>query len=406
MCGIAGILQTDGREVSRSALDRMVARLEHRGPDDVGHAFGESWGLGHRRLAVLDLSSGGRQPMVLGGLVLVYNGEVYNYRELRAELEPLGHEFHSSSDTEVVLHAYQEWGEECLTRFVGMWALGLIDRNRGVLFLARDRFGVKPLYYAQPDGRFLFASECPALLEANIARTIDLDSLSAYLVTGLTDHSERTFYDSIRQLPPGSRARLDLRSGSFAVERYYDVATTLSGEPGSVADYCRALEDSVRLRLRSDVPVGTCLSGGLDSSTVAALASREAHDLGRGRLHAVTAGVEAGAPDETPFARAVVEHCDLAWDVVTPTIETVERDLETALLAQGEPVGGPSVFLQYCVMERARERGLKVMLDGQGGDETYSATSVTTPRSSVRSYAALVSGTPPASMCWRAGTRS
>ena len=370
MCGIAGIVQTDGRDVSRDSLDRMVARLEHRGPDDVGRAFGENWALGHRRLAILDLTNEGHQPMVLGDLVLVYNGEVYNYLELRAELEALGHEFRSSTDTEVVLHAYQEWGEDCLERFIGMWALALLDQRRQGLFCARDRLGIKPFYYARDGGRFLLASECPALLEADVSRRVDEDALATYLVTGLTDHDGGTFYAAVRQLPPACRASLDLNSGSFEVAPYYDFAAASAGPAASAAEYREVLEDSVRLRLRSDVPVGTCLSGGLDSSTVAALASREARRLGRDRFHAVTAGVGSGAPDETAFARRVVEHCDLAWDVVSPSFADVARDLEACLFAQGEPVGGPSVFLQYCVMRHARERGLKVMLDGQGGDES------------------------------------
>ena len=370
MCGIAGIVQTDGRGVSRDVLDRMVESLEHRGPDDSGTAVGEKWALGHRRLAILDLTRGGHQPMALGDLLLVYNGEVYNYLELRTELEALGHEFTSSTDTEGVLHAYQEWGEDCLEKFIGMWALALLDQRRQVLFCARDRLGVKPFYYAHDRERFLFASECPALLEAGISRSVDEDAVAAYLVTGLTDHDERTFYATVRQLPPAARACLDLRTGSFVVARYYDLAAALTGPSGSAAEYREALEESVRLRLRSDVPVGTCLSGGLDSSTVAALASREARRLEPHRFHAVTAGVGSGAPDETSFAREVVEHCELAWDTVTPTFEDFAGKLEACLVAQGEPVGGPSVFLQYCVMRRARKCGLKVMLDGQGGDES------------------------------------
>ncbi len=369
MCGIAGIVALDhpGWEYEPS-VTAMLAAMAHRGPDDEGMLVSGPAALGHKRLSIIDLSDAGRQPMRHGHLIVTYNGEVYNYLEIRKELEGLGHRFETATDTEVILHAWAHWGEACLERFTGMWAFALLDEQEGVLFCARDPFGIKPFYYLHEDGRFAFASEIKALLTL-IPPRADEDSLLDYLVLGLTDHSERTFFREIRQLLPGRILSLRLWDGSLRGRSYYDLACLPRRERSSV-EFQESLQRSVILHLRSDVPVGTCLSGGLDSSVVAALAAAANRENGNDRFSAVTARSEATETDETPYAKRVAEHAGLDWHVAAPIYADFAAHLDRCLHIQEEPVGGPSVFLQYWVMKTAREAGLKVMLDGQGGDET------------------------------------
>lgn len=372
MCGIAGIICKGGGSASErgDVLEKMLDVMAHRGPDGSGTFFEANVALGHRRLSILDVSEAGRQPMCFGDHVIVGNGEVYNYLELREELESLGHEFRTGTDTEVILHAYQAWGEDCLRRFNGMWAFALYDRAAKRLFCSRDRYGVKPFYYYEDADRFLFASEIKALLAAGVEAKVNRDILLTYLVVGFTNHCDETFFRGVRQLLPGRNQYHDLAPYKASTRRYYDLAARLRGGATS-RDYIASLRHSVKLHLRSDVPVGTCLSGGLDSSVVAALASSFRKEAGgNGPFRAVTAVSEAAENDESPYARAVVEHCGLEWHPVRPTYEDFAAHVEDCLMAQGEPVGGPSMFLQYWVMKEARDAGLKVMLDGQGGDES------------------------------------
>ncbi|MEJ2133067.1 MAG: asparagine synthetase B, partial [Gammaproteobacteria bacterium] len=200
----------------------MLSLLVHRGPDDEGIEVGPGWGLGHRRLAILDLSSAGRQPMERDGCLIVHNGEVYNYLELREELEAEGVEFRTSTDTEVILRAYQKWGASCLERFIGMWAFAIQDTNRNEVFCSRDRFGIKPLYYQRDGSRLEIASEIKALV---IDRQVKANPkvLATYLVSGLTDHTESTFFAGVKQLPPSSWMRFDLNTGGFQTGRFYDL---------------------------------------------------------------------------------------------------------------------------------------------------------------------------------------
>ena len=287
MCGIAGQYRFDGREPDRTLLERMSDQLVHRGPDGAGSEIRGCTGLVHRRLAIIDLSKDGLQPMTSedGTLWLVYNGEIYNYIELRGELIEKGHRFHSQSDTEVILHAYEEWGTGCLQRFNGMWAFALWDEKTRQLFCARDRFGIKPFYYTEVDGSFLFASEVKALLEHPAAgEKPDDETLGTYLAWGVQDHSARTMFDGILQLKP-AHALIVSKDGTHTPYRYWDVTintmvrsdTPDEQEPGR---FLALLRDAVRIHLRSDVAVGTCLSGGIDSSTLAALINDSIRDEG------------------------------------------------------------------------------------------------------------------------------
>ncbi len=371
MCGIAGIIYKDGREalVNSHILKVMLGAIAHRGPDDEGMFFEGDIALGHRRLAILDTSEAGHQPMYYKDYVIVYNGEVYNYLELREALKGRGHEFKTETDTEVILHAYDEWGEECLQKFNGMWAFALYDRTLKRVFCARDRFGVKPFYYYEDEEKFVFASEVKAILAAGVKAEANYSILLSYLVVGFTNYCGETFFKSVKQLLPGRKMSLDLVGYIVSIKLYYDLAKRFKqGETNE--SFVNCLVNSVKLHLRSDVPVGTCLSGGLDSSVVAALASSLLKKSNRQRsFGAVTAISESKKNDESGYAREVVRHCDLEWYPVRPTFQDFVDHIDDCLLAQGEPVGGPSLFMQYWVMKKAKEAGFKVMLDGQGGDE-------------------------------------
>ena len=368
MCGIAGVALPPAHEDWRYRVKRAVAALSHRGPDDQGMDVSDEVILGHTRLSIIDLSEAGHQPMRFGALRLVFNGEIYNYQELRAELEALGHWFVTDTDTEVLLKAWQQWGSPSLERLNGMWAFALHDQQSRQLILSRDPFGIKPLYYSPLRPGVAFASEIPALLAMGHSPKANLDRVVDYLVTAATDHTSETFFAGVSQVPAGHSLYVDLRDGVTRLARHYSIPDAVPVSKS--ARFAEELSRSVDLHLRSDVPVGTCLSGGLDSSTVAALAARSySTQRGGGAFAAVTAQSEDPRTDETVFAQRVVESCGLEWHVTRPDYRQFSAEIDACLARQGEPVGGPSVFLQYCVMKKAREVGLKVMLDGQGGDE-------------------------------------
>jgi asparagine synthase (glutamine-hydrolysing) len=348
----------------------MLNSMMHRGPDAEG-VFGEGRVLlGHRRLSIIDTSAAANQPMGYKDYVIVFNGEIYNYLEIRQELQQRGHHFTTQSDTEVLLHAYEEWGEDCLVKLCGMWAFGILDKQKQRLFLSRDRFGIKPLYYSDGFEKFVFASEIKAIIAIGMRPQVNWDVLLPYLVVGLDDFSAETFFHNIKQLLPAQKGILDLTTGEWRLETYYNLPSQEHNSIG-ISRYAELLQDSVRLHLRSDVPVGTCLSGGLDSSTVAALAAKGIKSFGgNSKFLAVTAQSEEDTTDESRYASQVIKFCGLDWRLIKPTYEDLNRDIERCLYIQDEPVGGPSVFMQYAVMQAAQEAGLKVMLDGQGGDET------------------------------------
>jgi asparagine synthase (glutamine-hydrolysing) len=368
MCGIGGYVDPQGALDGPAVLSVLASALAHRGPDGERLLREGPFGLAHRRLAIIDLSEGGAQPMRVGPIVVVFNGEIYNYRELREELRHAGQQFTGVSDTEVLARAYLQWGAECVARLRGMWAFVIADTRSQTLLCARDPFGIKPLYYAFLRGAFVFASEPQALVRIGVPARVNLRRAAQYLALGVTDHDSESFFEGIVQLKAG---------GLLTVDATARVQPLVSAEPGladgrgtaSVEEFATCLHDSVRLHLRSDVPVGTCLSGGLDSSTVAALAAAEVRAAHGPRFAAVTAASGEARTDERRYAAAVVEHCDLAWHVVTPSAKQFAREIDDCLRAQGEPAVSPSVYFQYCVMRGARAAGVKVMLDGQGADE-------------------------------------
>jgi asparagine synthase (glutamine-hydrolysing) len=303
---------------------------------------------------------------------ITYNGEIYNYLELRAELEALGHVFYTASDTEVLLAAYVCWGEKCLDRFNGMWSFAVHDERKNILFCARDRFGVKPFYYVNTDEMFAFGSEIRQLLPLVGRAVADDEMVNDFLVCGLSDHTSRTFFRGVEKLPPGHLLRVDVSTGRLELERYYSLVARPgedSAEPATQLVH-DILDDAVRLRLRSDVRVGTCLSGGLDSSSVATLAAKRHAENSNEAFYAITAVSQQASNNEEKYAAEVADNPGFNWVRTEPTYEQFASTAETLVEVQEEPFAGPSIMMQYDVMRTARSRGVTVLLDGQGGDET------------------------------------
>jgi asparagine synthase (glutamine-hydrolysing) len=389
MCGIAGIIHFDGAPVEQGTLASMMHVQKHRGPDDEGIHLdpSASIGLGHRRLSIIDLSPAGHQPMCyLDRYWITYNGEVYNYIELRQELERQGYHFTSQTDTEVILAAYRHWGVNCLSRFNGMWGLAIWDAKEQVLFCARDRFGVKPFYYFSDHRRFAFASEIKAVAEY-LRRTgaapvaPNHDRVCDYLISGgISDHTPETFFKAIYALPPAHY--LEVKGGQLRIERYYaldpDHELRLSGNSAYAERFAELLTDSVRLRLRSDVPVGSCLSGGLDSSAIVCLANRllfpdGARDIAAVRAQQKTfssAYEEYQQYDERRYISEVLKYTNADGHYVFPSGQRLfSEDIHKLIWHQEEPFPNLSPYAQFNVFRLARESGIKVMLDGQGSDE-------------------------------------
>lgn len=376
MCGIAGIIGLNGQAAESHLIEKMTRAVTHRGPDGEGVLVEGNVGLGHRRLAIVDLSTDGAQPMTAGQgrHTVVFNGEIYNYLELRAELQALGHVFFTCSDTEVLLAAYAEWGTACVQRFNGMWAFALYDRARKVLFCSRDRFGKKPFYYLSSRDWFAFGSEIRQLLPLLPARHADSQTLLKFIVGVQAEGSEQTFFEGVKKLPGGHNLTLDLRTGEWHIQRYYELVIDRSlaniGDEEAVQRYSAVLADAVRLRLRSDVPLGTCLSGGLDSSSIACLAAGFYRQEAQRSFAAITACSEQDDNDESCYAAQVVDHNHLLWHKVRPNYDDFAAALPAVIEAQEEPFPSASIAMQFFVMRCAREHGISVLLDGQGGDET------------------------------------
>jgi asparagine synthase (glutamine-hydrolysing) len=379
MCGIAGQYCLDGRGPDEVLLAAMSGRLTHRGPDGEGTRICGSTGLVHRRLAIIDLTAEGLQPMTNedGTLWLVFNGEIYNYVELREELIKKGHRFHSHSDTEVILHAYEEWDTGCLGRFNGMWAFALWDEHGHKLFCARDRFGIKPLYYTQAGGSFLFASEIKALLaHPDVGKHPDDRTLGTYLAWGVLDHSDRTMFEGIVQLEP-AHAMVVTAAGPQQPFRYWDVTVNPAirsdiPDNEAAARLLAILRDATRIHLRSDVAVGTCLSGGIDSSTLTVLINdlirNEAPASVGARQKTYSAVFTDERFDESRYIDEIVAATGVDAHRVEPTPEQLWDDIDRLVYIQDEPFGSLSIYAQYCVMRLAKEN-VKVVLDGQGADE-------------------------------------
>lgn len=412
MCGIAGFFSQQGFD---SALLPAASRwMRHRGPDGEGFsmldaqgqmkAFSgnetsencrngryswlpkEDWtqmpqtvgGFVHRRLAIIAPDEGGHQPQcdITARYWITYNGEIYNYIELRSELEKLGQTFQTGSDTEVILSAYLTWGADCLQRFNGMWAFAIYDTVEQSIFASRDRFGVKPFYFVHREGRFAFASEYRVLTGSRWASLkLNPEAVYDYFVFSEIEYQAKGFFADITELEPASYLKYHLPSGKLSIHKYYALPYVADRAAFDLSDaevYERTLfelERAVKLRLRADVEVGSCLSGGLDSSAIVALMRR--HLPAGHPLNVYTAIFPGTAVDESAFASEMATHVNAIQHTVQPDAQQLWADFESFSAALDIPIWSTSTFAQYSVMRKVAESGLKVVLDGQGGDELF-----------------------------------
>jgi asparagine synthase (glutamine-hydrolysing) len=399
MCGIAGIINPQpikrGEEKYsslKSRLQQMAASIRHRGPDGEGLWINPSalTGLAHRRLSIIDLSQEAAQPMLSGparsptstwpNYSIVHNGEIYNYIELRKELQRKGYTFRTSSDTEVILAAYDHYGEECVDHFDGMFAFAIWDEEEQELFAARDRFGEKPFYYFFNGRELVFASEIKAIWAAGVKRSPNLQMLFNFITIGYTDNPgrpEETFFENIFRLPAASTLFYTPDTGELVIDKYWDIDLSQKNrkitdiEAAGQFNYLFSL--SVKRRLRSDVAIGASLSGGLDSSSVVAMASQSATQLPSAALAPLscfTALFPGFNKDEAAFAMRTAAQFKLKPYTIEITANDLVNDWEKFLYHQEEPFGSASAYAQYKVYELAKEHDVKVLLDGQGADET------------------------------------
>jgi asparagine synthase (glutamine-hydrolysing) len=373
MCGIAGFVTLDPDPLAEAILERMTSAIRHRGPDDSGAYADGRAALGHRRLSIIDLATG-RQPMSNedGGLWITYNGEIFNHADLRPALERAGHVYKSRSDTETILHAYEEHGAECVKLFRGMFSFAIWDRGKRRLFCARDRLGIKPFYYFWNGRLFAFASEIKALLEhPAISPAFEDTLLPEYLAFGYISE-ERTLFSGIRRLMPGHTLALDLgeESPRLDIRRYWDVPPPEPEEHHDdawwIAECRRRLEETVRMRLMSDVPLGMFLSGGVDSSAIAALIRR----MTSGPVETFSVGYREEQFSELGYARRVAEAIGTKHHEIAVGMEDFFNALPGLIWHEDEPITWPSSVSLYFVSRLASER-VKVVLTGEGSDELF-----------------------------------
>jgi asparagine synthase (glutamine-hydrolysing) len=380
MCGIAGIITRDQKFIRPALLEKMCTVLAHRGPNgkNTWSNHSNTVGFSHTRLAIIDLSEAAAQPMHYAGrYTIVYNGEIYNYIELKKDLKNIGYQFLNDSDTEVILAAYDFYGEKCLAYFDGMFAFAIWDEKEQTLFAARDRFGEKPFYYYSEKGLFAFASEMKALWEVGVPRNVDDKMILNYLTLGTVQNpadKSQTFFQNISSLLPSHYLLLDTKLGKFSLTKYWDLdrqnQPVIPGKnyPGI---FTELLSDSVNKRLRSDVQVGSSLSGGLDSSSIVALVSQllgsEKTAANFKTFSAIFPGFEK---NEEAHIKKITDKFSLQNFPVVPTADGLVKDFEKLCYHQEEPFPSSSIYAQYKVMELAAQHKTRVLLDGQGADET------------------------------------
>jgi len=377
MCGISGIVSLGKSKISSQVLKEMTDIISHRGPDGFGYYYSEdvTVAFGHRRLSVIDLSDNAKQPMVYKDLTITYNGEIYNYIELRNELILKGYSFNSESDTEVILASYDLWGAEMVDKLNGMWAFALHDLKRNIIFISRDRFGIKPLYYTVYNNSFYFGSEIKqfTVLEnwvsiLNKPRAID------FLLHGYINHTDETLFRNVNELRGGYNITIDLKTYSIVKMQYYDLRAKGSinnrQDPNPIKKFKEIFTDAINLSLRSDVKVGTALSGGLDSTAIASviktLLKKKGNEIPQ---ECVSACFTESEFDESEYVNEVENYLNIRVHKVNPTWIDFIASYEKLIWHQDEPFSTLSIFAQYCVFQTAKKFELTVMLDGQGADE-------------------------------------
>lgn len=377
MCGIAGYYSSVA-PIDKNVFDHMVDIIDYRGPNDRGVFFDGNLALGHRRLSIFDISEAGHQPFFFEDrYVLVYNGEIFNFIELREELIKKGYSFKTSTDTEVVIAAYDYYGKGCINHFRGMWAFALYDIKDKKLFCSRDRFGVKPFYYHFVDNKFIFGSEIKQILSVlDKGQKINRKRVLEYLIRGYSDFTEETMIQGVYQLRGGHNLVFDLNNCSFKIEKYYDLADVDAIGKGDLPfeiageQFREQFEKSILLRLRSDVPLGYCLSGGLDSSSIVCVADKLIKENNiQVEQKSVSSCFHDKAYDEQEYIDEVIANTSVKAYKTFPEGTNLFDDLDNLIWHMDEPFSSACEYAQWNVFKAAKDQGLTVMIDGQGADE-------------------------------------
>ncbi len=369
MCGIVGLINKNKKNAEVSLLSQMAAAINHRGPDDEGYFVDKNVGFFHKRLSIIDLKTG-HQPMTSNQKTIVFNGEIYNYKELKLELQNKGHKFNTTSDTEVILKMYDEYGENCVNQLNGMFAFIIYDKNKNKLFIARDHFGIKPLYFHNDESYLIFGSEIKAILQhPEIKAEPNFDAVNQYITFQYVLGSD-TLFKNIFKLLPGHQMSVNLNSMDISVRKYWEPSFKVDDhhtEEYFVHELKSLLNDTINIQLRSDVPVGSYLSGGMDSSIVTMLASKKFE----GNFKSFTGAFKEGEEfDETKYAREVAKESNSQLLEIYPTEDEFISLLPKLIYHLDEPAAGPGLFPQYMVSKLAAQN-VKVILGGQGGDEIF-----------------------------------
>jgi asparagine synthase (glutamine-hydrolysing) len=369
MCGICGIIRFDSKPVTEESIRRMMKMQKHRGPDDEGLFIKDNVGLGFVRLSIIDLSPKGHQPMFSEDerYIIVYNGEIYNFIEIREILSSKGYNFNSASDTEVLLNSYIEWGEDCLNLLNGMFSFVIYDSLSKKIFAARDRFGVKPFYYFLDKEKFIFGSEIPAVISAEgIVRLPNNSVIFSYLAYNKTDFDEQTFFKNVFKLLHGHKVRIDLVTNTTLITKWYILKQRIGNPFKNKDEYLELFTDAIRLRLRSDVPVSLSLSGGLDSSSILSVLMQRFNKTDVNTFSAIYGeNIEC---DESEYINLYQEKIPKMF-FVYPKAETLFMELDEFVGTQIEPVQSTSIYAQYKIMNLIHQNSIKVVLSGQGADE-------------------------------------
>ena len=372
MCGISGILALNHKKISEEEINNMNDKIFHRGPDSSGIFIEDNIALGNRRLAIIDLNKDSDLPLFYKDkYVLIYNGEIYNYIEIRDELISIGHSFSTNSDSEVLLKAYIQWGRACLEKFNGMWAFAIWDRKNKELFCSRDRFGIKPFYWSNYNGRIYFGSEIKQLRALEVGKKCNYQELSLFLFSGCSNSSTQTFFNDINSLPPGHNLTIS-SNGSIKINSWYEIRSRIQhfNKKNDPDEFKYLLENSVKIRMRSDVNICTSLSGGLDSSSIVSQVSKliSKSNISK-KFSAIHAKSSDPTLDESNFAELASQNANCFLHIIEPSYQNFLDVIKKLIYIQDEPFASKSVFMQYFVMKKAKELECKVMIDGQGADE-------------------------------------
>lgn len=373
MCGIAGYIGK--KPVDNDKFNKMVDIIEHRGPDDRGVFIDGNIAFGHRRLSIIDLSEAGHQPFhYKDRYVVTFNGEIYNYKELREDLKIEGYSFLTETDTEVLVACYEKYGENCCEHFNGMWAFAIYDKENQKVFISRDRFGIKPLYYCVDGDNLWFASEIKQILcVLDKKQKVNRKRLLEYLIRGYSDYTDETMIEGIYQLRGGYNLSVSLIDNSQKITKYYDLSNVKINKAtfkSACEAFREAFENSVKLRLRSDVPLGYCLSGGLDSSAIVCMADKIVkRDNIPVEQVSISSCFEDKRYDEQEYIDEVLKNTSVRGVKTFPEGEVLFDELDRVIWHMDEPFGSTSMYAQWNVFKAAKKNGLTVMLDGQGADE-------------------------------------